>query len=145
MSRPEKYRKVFTPPRMYGFKPFGMALCESASVILHFDEYESIKLVNYDNLSQDEAAGMMNISRPTFTRIYNKALQKIALAFTEGKAILINGGNIEFDKEWFKCKRCYRLIEGMENHVRCEGCNRYGPDELESIKSEITHINIDES
>jgi len=143
MSRPEKHRKVFTPPRMYGFKPFGMALCEASSVILHFDEYESFKLVNYDNLSQDAASDLMNISRPTFTRIYNKALQKIAQAFTEGKTILINGGNIEFDKEWFKCKRCFRLIEGMENHVRCDGCNRYGPDELVSINAEITHLNIE--
>ncbi|HNX78585.1 MAG TPA: DUF134 domain-containing protein [Prolixibacteraceae bacterium] len=144
MARPEKHRKVFTPPRMYGFKPFGIAICESESVILHFDEYEAFKLVNYDNLSQDEASDLMNVSRPTFTRIYNKALQKIAMAFTEGKAILISGGNIEFDKEWFRCRRCFRLIEGMENHIKCDGCNRYGPDELVSIKDEISPFNIEE-
>lgn len=144
MARPEKHRKVFTPPRMFGFKPFGIAICESTSVILHFDEYEAFKLVNYDNLSQDEASDLMNVSRPTFTRIYNKALQKIAMAFTEGKAILINGGNIEFDKEWFRCRRCFRLIEGMENHTRCEGCNRYGPDELVSIIDKISQFNIEE-
>ena len=144
MARPEKHRKVFTPPSMYGFKPFGIAIHGSEPIILHFDEYESIKLANYHNLSQDVASDLMDISRPTFTRIYNKAIQKIAVAFTEGKTILINGGNIEFDKEWFKCKRCFRLIEGMENHVRCDGCNRYGPDELVSIKDEISQFNIQE-
>jgi len=103
---------------------------------MHLDEYESLKLVNYDNLSQDEAAEMMEVSRPTLTRIYNKALQKITLAFVEGKTIYIKGGNIQFDKDWYKCKKCFRLIEGMENHVRCEGCRRFGPEELISLNPE---------
>jgi len=32
----------------------------------------------------------MKISRPTFTRIYNSAIQKIARAIIEGKVIQIN-------------------------------------------------------
>jgi len=140
MARPEKSRKVCNPPRMYGFKPFGMAFCESEPIVLHFDEYESIKLTNYDNLSQEEAAEGMNISRPTFTRIYNKALQKIARAFTEGNPIWIKGGNIEFDKDWHKCKKCFRLIDGVENHVKCDGCSRFGTDELVSIKEEFLNL-----
>jgi len=130
MARPQKNRTVCDPPKMLGYKPFGIKMCGSEPVFLGFDEYESLKLINYDNMSQDEAALQMNVSRPTLTRIYNKALQKIALAFTEGRNILIKGGNIEFDKDWYKCKKCFRLIEGLENHVRCEGCNRFGDNEL---------------
>jgi len=115
---------------MHGFKPFGIAFCETEPVIMHFDEYESFRLVSYDNLSQEEAAERMNVSRPTLTRIYNKALERISTAFVEGRTLLINGGQIEFDKEWFKCKKCFRLIDGVENHIRCEGCNKYGMDEL---------------
>ena len=71
---------------MAGFKPFGMPLCELDVVKLQYDEYESINLVNYMNLPQEVAAEKMDISRPTFTRIYNCALKKIAQAFVECKA-----------------------------------------------------------
>jgi uncharacterized protein len=130
MPRPQKSRKVCNPPKMQGFKPFGIAVCDTEKIILHFDEFETIKLVNYDKLSQDEAAESMNVSRPTLTRIYNNALLKIARAFVEGSSIIIEGGNFEFEKEWYKCKKCFRLIEGIENHIKCLGCNRYGTDEL---------------
>ena len=62
------------PPKMEGFKPYGMPMCKIEPVILKLEEYESIRLVNYDKLPQDQAAIRMNVSRPTFTRIYNNAL-----------------------------------------------------------------------
>jgi len=130
MARPIKNRKVFDPPKMYGFKPFGMAFCEAENVIIQFDEYESLKLLNYDNLSQEEAAELMNVSRPTMTRIYNSALKKLSQAFVEGKTILIKGGNIEYDKDWYKCKKCFKLIDGLENHIPCSGCTRFNNEEL---------------
>ena len=130
MSRPQKNRKICNPPKMMGFKPFGIAVCDAEQITLQYDEYESIKLVNYDNLSQDEAAERMEVSRPTLTRIYNSALIKIAKAFVEGKSILIEGGNFEFEKDWYKCKKCFKLIEGIENHVQCAGCTRFGTEEL---------------
>lgn len=81
-------------------------------------------------LPQDVAAKQMNISRPTFTRIYNKALKLIAKSFVEGKAIDIVGGNFQFDKECYRCKKCYTLIQGIENHTRCKDCTDYGEREL---------------
>jgi predicted DNA-binding protein (UPF0251 family) len=140
MPRPFKNRKVFNPPKMQGFKPFGIALYDSENVVIHFDEYESLKLLNYDNLSQDEAAEKMNVSRPTLTRIYNSALKKLTQAFVEGKTIFIKGGNIEFDKDWYKCKKCFKLIEGLENHTKCEGCKRFGTEELIKIDALIDEI-----
>ena len=130
MSRPQKSRKICNPPKMMGFKPYGIAVCETEQITMQYDEYESIKLVNYDSLSQDEAAERMEVSRPTLTRIYNSALIKIAKAFVEGKSILIEGGNFEFEKDWYKCKKCFKLIEGIENHVQCSGCTRFGTEEL---------------
>jgi predicted DNA-binding protein (UPF0251 family) len=115
---------------MKGFKPFGLPLCKIEAVKLTFEEYESIKLINYEMLSQDQAAEQMNVSRPTFTRIYNKALKTITKAFVEGKAIEIEGGDYELENEWFRCKKCYKLIEGIENHVKCENCQIFGTDEL---------------
>lgn len=130
MPRHPKSRKVHNPPKMQGFQPFGIAVCDAEQIIMHLDEYEALKLVSYEGLPQEEAAVKMNVSRPTLTRIYNRALQKIARAFVEGRSILIEGGNFEFDKEWFKCKKCFRLIEGLENHIQCDGCTRFGTDEL---------------
>ena len=133
MARPQKSRKVLNPPIMKGYKPFGIPACEIEQVTLKIEEYESFKLVDYDLNSQDQAAELMNVSRPTFTRIYNKALKTIIKAFVEGKAIVIEGGNYQFDKEWFRCKKCYKLIEGLENHIKCADCKIFGSDELVNL------------
>jgi predicted DNA-binding protein (UPF0251 family) len=118
---------------MQGFKPFGIAVCDTENIFMQYDEYETIKLLNYQMLSQNEAAESMEISQPTLTRIYNSALIKIASAFVEGKSIVIDGGNFELDKEWYKCKKCFKLIEGLENHIKCKGCDKFGKDELVKI------------
>ena len=133
MPRPFRNRKILTPPKMAGFKPFGIPLSEIGCVNLQFDEYESFNLVNYQNLSQDEAAEKMDVSRPTFTRMYNNALKKIAQAFVECKALAIEGGNVEFEQQWYKCKRCFKLIEGLENHIKCKNCESFGETELIKI------------
>ncbi|MFH0842251.1 MAG: DUF134 domain-containing protein [Bacteroidota bacterium] len=130
MARPKKSRKIFNPPKMKGFRPFGMQSCKIEAVILKFEEYESIRLVNYEMLPQEVAAKQMNVSRPTFTRIYNKALKQIAISFVEGKAIEIEGGNYKLDKDWYRCRKCYKLIQGIENHFKCENCTAYGENEL---------------
>ena len=133
MARPQKNRTIVNPPIMKGFKPFGLPLCEIETIHLKYEEYESIKLINYDMLSQEAAANLMNVSRPTITRIYNKALKTIAKAFVEGKAIEIEGGNYTFEKDWYKCKKCHKLIDGLENHVKCKNCNVFDTTELVSL------------
>ncbi|MFB9055599.1 DUF134 domain-containing protein [Mariniflexile ostreae] len=122
MPRPKKKRKVDHPPKMHGFKPFGIAFCDTEQIMMQYDEYETLKLVIYDDLPQDLAADRMEVSRPTLTRIYNSALKKIAQAFVEGKSIVIKGGDFEFDEDWYKCKRCFQLISGIENKKACKDC-----------------------
>jgi predicted DNA-binding protein (UPF0251 family) len=135
MARPEKSRKICHPPKMKGFKPFGMPSCKAESIILSFEEYESIRLVSYEMLSQEQAAEQMNVSRPTLTRIYNKAIKSTAKALMEGKAIKIEGGNYELDNEWYRCRKCHKLIEGLENHVKCDNCPDYNKEELINLNS----------
>ena len=115
---------------MEGFKPYGMQKGYTGPVILKYEEFESIRLADYDLLSQEIAAKQMNISRPTFTRIYNRALKTIAKAFVEGRAIEIEGGNFQFEHDWYRCKKCFRLIQGIENHFRCKNCKAYCVNEL---------------
>lgn len=120
MARPEKNRKISQPPIMKGFKPYGIPRCKVETIQLPLEEYESIRLVNYEMMSQKDAAVLMDISRPTLTRIYNKALKNISKAFIEGKAIEIEGGNYEFDKDWYRCKNCHNLVEGDDKKLVCK-------------------------
>ena len=135
MARTKQDRKIEAPPIMEGFKPFGIPRRGLDSVILSIDEYESIRLLDYEGLMQEQAAERMNVSRPTLTRIYENARKVIAQAFVEGKMILIDGGNVEFDRQWFRCKRCHKLIGGIENHVKCANCTTFNNDELTPINN----------
>lgn len=142
MPRPKKKRKIDNPPKMLGFKPFGIAFCETEQVIMQYEEYETVKLVIYDALPQDQAAERMDVSRPTLTRIYNSALKKIGQAFVEGKSIIIEGGDFEFDKNWFKCKRCFKLSNEESNPSKCNDCTSSHKDELINL-NEINMPNSD--
>lgn len=134
MPRPEKNRKICRPPLMKGYKPFGIPLCEIKKIKLTFEEYESIRLVIYNKLPQEKAAAQMNISRPTLTRIYNKALKNIAIAFIEGKAIEFEGGNYELDQNWNRCKKCHTIIENPINNIECEECTDNTEEEFVNKK-----------
>ena len=118
---------------MVGFKPYGIQSLKGIAVKLKYEEYESIKQVVYNNLSQDAAAMQMKVSRPTLTRIYNKALKNIAKALVEGRAIEIVGGNYSLCSDWYRCKKCFMLIQGIENHKKCQDCSFYNEDELVSL------------
>ncbi|MFY0712797.1 DUF134 domain-containing protein [Seonamhaeicola sp. NFXS20] len=135
MPRPEKSRKIHQPPLMKGYKPFGIPMSEIGKINLTFEEYESIRLVLYNNLQQEQAAEKMNISRPTLTRIYNKALKNIAKAFIEGKAIEFNGGNYKLDKIWYRCRQCFNLFENPINKEFCGACKDYGEDGLDNLNN----------
>lgn len=108
MPRPIRNRKVLQPPQMDGFKPYGMMRCKREGIEIQMDEYESIKLALYDKLPHDDAAEKMGVSRPTFSRVYNRGLEKIAKAFVEGFFIEFNGGNVEFENKKFRCQDCRR-------------------------------------
>lgn len=136
MPRPKQCRRVLSPPLMVGFKPFGVPQSMAEEIVLTYDEYEVIRLLDYEGMLQEEAAEKMNISRPTLTRIYESARKTIAKAFVEGKMIVIDGGNVDFGKTWYRCRKCNRLIDGMESHIPCNNCISLGRDELQKINHE---------
>jgi uncharacterized protein len=120
--RPFRLRKVSNPPVISGFKPYGnkQKSGKTTTVFLNLEEYEALRLCDYEMLNHHEASALMEVSRPTLTRIYSKARQKIAEAFVLGKKIIIEGGKIYFDSDWFLCKNC--------------GCYFNNPDKQEKIK-----------
>ncbi|MDD3431602.1 MAG: DUF134 domain-containing protein [Bacteroidales bacterium] len=137
MSRPKLERKIAHPPLMMGYKPFGIPRRQLSELYLQFDEFEALRLLDYQGMTQAQAAKIMNVSRPTLTRIYEKARRTIAQAFVEGKMIMIEGGQVEFDGKWYRCKRCHRLIKGLENHVPCKDCSMYSDEELFPVNESL--------
>ena len=78
------------------FKPAGIRMTELEETILTVDEYEAVRLKDFENLEQTEAAKKMQISQPTFNRLLSSARKKLADAIINGKAIKIEGGNYRF-------------------------------------------------
>ncbi|MGQ8335422.1 DUF134 domain-containing protein [Sunxiuqinia sp. A32] len=123
MPRRKRQRRLLAPPSIKGFSVFGPKK-RVEEVILHFEEYEVIKLLDYDNLTQEEAAVYMDVSRPTLTRIYEAARNKVAKAMVEGRDLLIRGGNFQFDENWFCCNSCkakFNILKGGEE--KCPVCS----------------------
>jgi len=116
-------RKIGMPPRMEGFKPFGIPMRSLESVELLYEEFEAIRLADYENLTQEMAALKMNISRPTFTRLYDKARKKVAKAFVEGKAIMISGGSYLTEQEWYRCNDCHVTTVSDQPVIHCWNCS----------------------
>jgi predicted DNA-binding protein (UPF0251 family) len=107
---------------MEGFKPFGVPINKIEPVILLFEEYEVLRLLDYLGMTQLEAASEMAVSRPTLTRIYEKARRTIAEAFVEGKAIFIEGGNYHTNEFWYRCEACHKLLISKQEILSCSFC-----------------------
>ena len=100
-------------PVAAGFKPIGLNGCCKNTIFLHFEEYEAIRLCDYEMKTQQEASVSMGVSRPTLSRIYVSARQKIAKALVRGVTIMIEGGAAYTDSEWFRCGACGFLFNNI--------------------------------
>ena len=105
MARNKKDRLIQMAPHFCGFSPQGIQNKTGSEVSINFEEYEALNLCDYELLNQSEAAKLMNISRPTFTRIYESVRRKIAKAFIEGSYINFEDGNSTVS-DWLKCDKC---------------------------------------
>ena len=105
MPRPKKNRMVCHVPDNLAFSPADGA--ETEPVILAVDEYETIRLIDWENLSQEQCAERMQIARTTVQMIYTAARRKLAQVLVEGRSLQIQGGD-------------YRLCDG-----RSPGCGEH--------------------
>ena len=90
--RPKKTRWVKCVPGERCFKPLRKPLNKLKGVYLTLDEFEAVRLACLEELKQVDAAKLMKISRPTFSRILTSAQRKIADALVNIKAIMVKGG-----------------------------------------------------
>ncbi len=95
MPRPCRCRNIRCDPESDYFKPKGIPMDMLEEVNLTLDELEALRLADFEEAYQEEAAKKMNISRQTFGNIINSAHKKIADVLLHAKALKIEGGVVK--------------------------------------------------
>ena len=95
MSRPTRCRRIERLPVFRSFSPDDITAEEQVEMTV--DEFETIRLLDNEGLTQEACAVRMNIARTTVTAIYDSARQKLADALVNGKRLLITGGHCEME------------------------------------------------
>ncbi len=111
MARPRKWRKVCCLPESNRFGPLDTNINKNEFIVMSVDEYETIRLIDLEGLTQEECAEQMHIARTTVQRIYSDARKIIAQSLVEGKVLLIEGGD-------------YKLCNSAGNSCGSENCGR---------------------
>ncbi|MDC1106696.1 DUF134 domain-containing protein [Prolixibacteraceae bacterium] len=135
MPRQRRLRKVVSPPKFKGYKPYGARKQSSLQEEeLLYEEYEALKLADYDLMNHAEAAMLMGISRATFARIYESARRKLARAFVETKEIRMAYGHAEMDEDWYICNDCFARFT-IPSQVSSDHCPLCSSVNIVSVKS----------
>ena len=90
MPRPCIRRRIRGRPYSHYFKPQGRRMIELEETALSLDEFEAIRLIDLEEIPQEQAAQKMQISQPTLSRILKNARKKLSEAIIHGKAIRID-------------------------------------------------------
>ena len=86
MPRPLKRRRICAEPSCGRFGPMEGACVQRPMVTMALDEFESIRLIDLEGLTQEECAARMNVARTTVQAVYASARAKVA------ECVLCDGG-----------------------------------------------------
>lgn len=137
MPRTPKARKVKCHPASSIFKPAGIPKIGLSEVVLTLDEFEAVRLADFEGLYQDDAAGSMDVSRQTFGNILVEAHRKIADCLVNGKALRIEGGIVDIYDTLLECGKCLRRWpqpDEKQDLSECPACGSADIGSAESIK-----------
>lgn len=112
MARPRKWRRVCCLPENNRFGPLDTPINQNQFIVMAIDEYETIRLIDLEGLTQEECADQMHIARTTVQRIYSDARKKIAESLVNGKLLRIEGGD-------------YKLCNGFGRSCGGGSCRRH--------------------
>lgn len=132
MARPQRCRVICSEPEFTKFEP--NEIKNSECVKLTFDEFEVIRIVDYEKKNHEYCASMMHVSRTTVTEIYERARFKISDCIINGKQLIITGGNYKVcEGNNSSCcnKSCYKKVNG----------NIYYKGEIKNMKIAVTYEN----
>ena len=119
MPRPCKRRRICQEPVCRRFGPTHGELPPSMSIAMTLDEYETIRLIDLDGLTQEQCAVQMDIARTTVQAIYAAAREKLARCVVTGAELIIGGGEVTLCPGGLcgsRCKkRCQRIPASPDN------------------------------
>jgi predicted DNA-binding protein (UPF0251 family) len=124
MGRHTRLRLVKIPPNNFYFQSEN----DNSSVGLNIAEFEALRLKHYISLTQKSSADTMGVSQPTFSRILEKAHEKITQALIEGKDIRVYGGKINLKQAYrgYGCLDCDEEwkdeLASKDRGVNCPNC-----------------------
>ena len=110
MPRPKKCRRVCDYPQTLTFLPEDHKDRDQA-VILTVDEYETIRLIDKEGLSQEQCGDFMQVARTTVQQIYASARKKLADVLVDGLPLRIEGGDYQLcngGNRAYGCSNCYK-------------------------------------
>lgn len=111
MPRPCKKRRVCAKPACAEFGPQGQEV-KSEMILMSLDEYECIRLMDYEGFTQEQCALQMEVARTTVQAIYSSARKKMAECLVEGRDLRIDGGNYILCERHDNCYRRYSKRKG---------------------------------
>lgn len=90
-------------------------------ISLTIDQFEALKLADYQGFDQSQGAIVMKVSRPSFGRILRSARKNVANALVNGKIIKIGIGDMQVgvrSKEFISMREIGVLKERRANDRR---------------------------
>lgn len=120
MARPRKHRKLCSLPDV---KQFNDCNSQGDAIIMTDDEYETLRLIDYLGLTQQECARQMQVARTSITATYDRARYKLADSVINQKKVVVTGGEFVLCKNSASCcgqcgkSRCSRC-----KHGSCDMC-----------------------
>lgn len=110
MPRPRKWKNVCCLPENDLFGSLNPVKTDKKLIQMTVEEYETLRLIDLENLTQEECAKRMNVARATVQKLYNEARNKLSNVLVNGYILKIEGG-------------AYKLYENADL-INCHGCHR---------------------
>lgn len=99
MPRPIKKKRVCEAPKRKLFGSLDGSKPSEKRIIMLVEEYETIRLVDYEGFTQAQCGEQMAVARTTVQSLYDKARKKLARSLIENKVVKIEGGYYRFCSE----------------------------------------------
>ena len=122
VARPRKWRRVCCMPRRLQFGPLDGGQTEPGIISMTIEEYETLRLIDGEDFTQEKCAIQMHVARTTVQKLYNTARKKLAEALVNGKSLIIGGGT-------------YKLCDEMHKDCCCEKCPQHRHSEKTEKKN----------
>ena len=91
MARPCKKRRICRKPSCRRFCPEPET--DRPVITMTLEEYECLRLLDYEGLTQEECAAQLLVARTTVQSLYATARKRLAASLVEGRPLEIAGGS----------------------------------------------------